>query len=177
MTYVRHVANLASGEFHTELVPPAELDHMLYAAQAVGDWADAVKRGLFYGTPLAEPKVSGNMPTSLEYDPELAELAHGIIGLFGEAAELMAHLREVLIGVKPLDRVNLIEEIGDTHWYLALLHKYLGITSRDAWETNIAKLRVRYPNKFTGMEAQHENRDLKAERQAMEESIAGRASR
>ena len=165
--YVRHVANLASGQFHTDLVPPAELDFMLLAARGVGAWADAIKRGLFYGTELARPLTGGNTPTSLQYNTELAELMHGVIGLFGEAAELMEQLHDALTGTKDLDPVHLIEEIGDVHWYLALIHKNRGITCNDAWETNIAKLRKRYPQKFTEADAQHENRDLAAERQAL----------
>src|SRR6185437_7609160 len=121
-TYIKHVSNLASDKYHTNLIPEYELDYMLRAAKAVTQWADLVKRGLFYGTEV--PLRGTSSPTSVRHDPKLAELVHGVIGLFSEAGELMGHLHDVLTGKCELDRVNLICEMADAHWYLARLHKF-----------------------------------------------------
>jgi hypothetical protein len=56
--------------------------------------------------------------------------------------------------------------MGDLYWYLAMMHRSLGTTPSEAWETNIAKLRRRYEGKFTANEAL--NRDLDAERKILE---------
>lgn len=169
-TYIGHVADLASNQFHTDLVPTAEFDWLLFAAKSATRWVDSVKKALFYGKPI-QLKTDGGTPTSLKYDPELTDLVHGILGLYSEAGELMEHLHDVLTGAKPLDRVNLIEELGDAHWYLALLHKVTGTTPSQTWDINIAKLRARYPDKFTEHDAEH--RDLGAERDVLEKSIDG----
>src|SRR5690349_20938698 len=95
-TYIRHVANLASNKYHADLIPAHELDWMLYAGKAAAHWADAVKRALFYGTQL--PLRTGPSPTSLQHNTQLADLVHGIVGLFSEAGELMEHLHDVLTG-------------------------------------------------------------------------------
>lgn len=165
-TYVGHVANLASGEYHADKVNPSELGAMLFAAKVAANWADGIKRSLFYGSDAKLKDLSAS--PHVKHDPELAELTHGIIGLFTEAGELVEHLLDVLAGVKPLDRVNLIEEMGDAHWYLALLHKFTGTTASEVWDINIAKLRKRYPNKFNEEAAQPENRDLAGERELLE---------
>lgn len=168
-TYVGHVADLASNQFHTELVPPADLDWMLFAAKGAGKWADAVKRALFYGAELQ--KTAAGAPTSLQHDPALAELIHGIIGLFTEAAELMEHLHDVLTGTAPLDHVNVVEEMGDVSWYLALLSKFTGVPLSQVRDINMAKLRKRFPEKFTEEQAALENRDLVAEREVLEATL------
>jgi hypothetical protein len=165
--YVGHVANLASNQYHAELVSPHELDRMLDAAAAATAWADAIKRSLFYGADNT-PKTK-YAPTSVQHDPALAELVHGIIGLFGEAGELMQHLHDVMSGTEPLDLVNIVEEMGDAHWYLALLHKHVGKLPSEVWDINIAKLRKRFPNKFTEEAAL--NRDLDGEREVLEQSV------
>lgn len=168
-TYIGHVANLASDKYHTNVVPEYELDYMLRAAKAVTQWADLVKRGLFYGTDV--PLRGSPSATSVKHDPKLADLVHGVVGLFTEAGELIEHLHDVLTGKKELDRVNLIEEMGDAHWYLALLHKFNGTTPSQTWDINIAKLRQRFPDKFTQEAAQHEARDLYAEREVLKQLI------
>lgn len=95
-----------------------------------------------------------------------ARLIHGAIGLCTEAGELQDAIKRRLIYNKPLDRVNIIEEIGDLLWYCALVLDSQGATFEEAMERNIAKLRVRFPDKFS-FEAANV-RDLAAERRALE---------
>ena len=163
--YLRDSARTASGEFHAEIVNPAEVDFMLQAVIAAGGWADRLKRALFYGKKLG-PSRWGT--TSVSLKPELADLVHAMFGCVTESAEIAEHVRAVLTGAKPLDGVNLKEEFGDTLWYVALGLRFLQTDFGETFATNIAKLRKRFPDKFTEQAAI--DRDLAGERAVLEQS-------
>lgn len=90
---------------------------------------------------------------------------HGVDGLVTEAAEMMDAMKKAKFYGKQLDRVNLMEEMGDCLWYMAILCDELGVTFEELWERNIAKLRVRYPDGFR--EIRSSERDLAAERKVL----------
>jgi NTP pyrophosphatase (non-canonical NTP hydrolase) len=163
--YLRESARTAAGAFHAEIVNPAEVDFMLQAVIAAGGWADRIKRALFYGKKLGDSRWSTG---SVSLKPELADLIHAMLGGITEAAEVAEHVRDVLTGAKPLDAVNLKEEFGDVLWYVALGLRFLQTTFGETFDTNIAKLRARFPDKFT--EAAAIDRDLAAERAVLEQS-------
>lgn len=87
-----------------------------------------------------------------------------------ESAELVDQLKKHVFYGKPLDVVNLAEEGGDLFWYMALLCDELetkyDIPAQEIFNKNIAKLKARYPEKFTGEQAI--NRDVEAERVILE---------
>lgn len=91
---------------------------------------------------------------------------HAAMGMVTEAAEVMDHLKKVTMYGKPIDRVNLEEEIGDTLWYMALLIDELSLDFDAILDKNIAKLKARYGEKFTEEAAL--NRNLKKERTILE---------
>lgn len=93
-------------------------------------------------------------------------IEHGVIGAVTEVGELMDAVKKAKIYGRPLDRVNLVEEIGDVMWYLAILADDLGVSFEDIWEKNINKLRQRYPEKYT--DEQSQRRDVSAERAVLE---------
>ncbi len=93
-------------------------------------------------------------------------LLHAGIGLSTEAGEFLDALKKHIFYGKELDRVNLKEEMGDLFWYLAIACDELGVEFEPLMETNIAKLKARYGEKFTEQRA--ENRDLEAERTILE---------
>lgn len=95
-----------------------------------------------------------------------ARLLHGSIGLCTEVGELQDALKKHLIYGKPLDLVNVGEELGDILWYLALVADAAGTTLEAAMERNIAKLKARYPDGFSQHAAL--NRDLETERSVLE---------
>lgn len=100
-------------------------------------------------------------------DHRLSRVMHAMMGMVTELGELMDPVKKHLIYGKPLDLPNLGEEIGDGNWYSSgVLCDALEMRLEDIWERNIAKLRVRFPDKFT--EEQALNRDLDAERKALE---------
>ena len=96
----------------------------------------------------------------------MARLLHGMIGLCTETGELQDAIKKNLIYGKHLDVTNIVEEVGDVTWYLAIILSACGSSFEEAFAKNIAKLKARFPDKFT--EELALNRDLDAERAALE---------
>lgn len=96
----------------------------------------------------------------------LNDLAHGAMGVCTEGGELLDVVKRHEFYGKPVDWVNIREEMGDVLWYLALLARASGTTLNEVAAANIRKLEARYPDKFTTEAALH--RDLTAERAALE---------
>ena len=98
--------------------------------------------------------------------PPNTRLAHGIIGKFGEAGELVQAWLESIISKKPVDLVNLGEELGDSGWYDAIIASAANINVPAAYWKVIDKLKARYPGKFTTEKAF--DRNLEAERKILD---------
>lgn len=97
---------------------------------------------------------------------DLARLLHGLLGMCTETGEAQDMVKKHLIYKKPFDATNILEECGDTLWYIALALDACGFTMEQAMDRNIAKLLKRFPEKFTEEAAL--NRNLEAERHALE---------
>jgi NTP pyrophosphatase (non-canonical NTP hydrolase) len=69
---------------------------------------------------------------------------HMAVGICGEAGELIDAVKKAVIYRKPLDRPNVIEELGDLEFYMEGLRQSLGITREETIAANISKLSVRY---------------------------------
>jgi NTP pyrophosphatase (non-canonical NTP hydrolase) len=69
---------------------------------------------------------------------------HMAVGIAGESGELLDAIKKVVIYNKPLDRENVVEELGDLEFYMEGLRQGLGITREEVLERNIAKLQKRY---------------------------------
>jgi len=107
-----------------------------------------------------------NALTRICQDPRKLRLLHGAMGLCTESGEFLDALKKHFFYGKPLDLVNLREECGDLFWYLAIIADTLGEANfTNMLQTNIAKLRERYPEKFTDEKAV--NRNLAAEYQVL----------
>lgn len=76
--------------------------------------------------------------------PEAAHLLHMAVGISGESGELLDAVKKAAIYCKPIDRENVIEELGDLEFYMQGLRSGLGITREETLEANIAKLSKRY---------------------------------
>lgn len=94
------------------------------------------------------------------------DLLHASMGLVTEAGEFQDMLKKHVFYGKPLDKVNLKEEIGDLLWYCAIALEALDTDFQAVMQTNIDKLKARYPEKFT--EEKAENRNLAKERKILE---------
>lgn len=79
-------------------------------------------------------------------------LNHCQIGLHTEAGEFATVVKRHIFYGKPLTEemlANAKEELGDAMWYLAIGAEALGTTLEQLAIDNIAKLRARFPDKFS----------------------------
>jgi NTP pyrophosphatase (non-canonical NTP hydrolase) len=97
---------------------------------------------------------------------EFKNQLHMAIGASTETGELLDAYKKSLAYNKPLDIVNISEEIGDIFWYLINLCTMLNLNAEDILEKNINKLETRYPDKFDSDHAI--NRNLDKEREILE---------
>ena len=77
------------------------------------------------------------------------ELLNGVLGLTGEAGEVADIVKKHIFHGHELDRKELIKELGDVCWYLALLCHALDVPLDVVMISNIEKLRNRYPEGFS----------------------------
>lgn len=73
-----------------------------------------------------------------------AHLLHMAVGISGEAGELLDAVKKAAIYNKPIDRENVIEELGDLEFYMEGLRQGLNIAREETIEGNINKLGKRY---------------------------------
>ena len=71
-------------------------------------------------------------------------LNHAVMGVAGEAGELVDAIKKHTIYGKPLDRTNVIEELGDLRFYIQAMQNVLGISESDVLQANADKLSKRY---------------------------------
>ena len=106
--------------------------------------------------------------TCAKIDGAIMDDLHMVLGMQTEAAEIADVYKKTIAYKKPLDFVNIKEEVGDLMWYVANLCNMNGWDLREILDTNIAKLEARYPEKFT--EEQAINRNLEWEREILEQT-------
>lgn len=97
------------------------------------------------------------------YGTPAVRLIHSVLGMMGELGELAGALERWLWYGQNFDQTNFKEELGDTFWYVALAHNALDLDMLETMRANIAKLKCRYEEKFTELEALEKNRNRKAE--------------
>ena len=173
--------------YPVELALPVMLEFI-----SAGEDLDRLKKALFYGKNLEEtigrhealaefssykapkPVKDGVIDATWtsEVDPLLI---HAILGIATEAVELVQSLYSSLVCHKPIDFVNLGEELGDL---LCYMHIFWAVGIWGCWWTkegidlnpilrkNLLKLYLRYGDKFS--EAAAINRNLEAEREVLE---------
>ncbi len=61
---------------------------------------------------------------------------------------MLGHVRKHALHGRQLDRAELVEELGDALWCLAIAAAALGAPLSEVAEGNLAKLRRRYPDGF-----------------------------
>lgn len=180
INYVDLALTTLSDQFHGEMVSKAHFIKTVNDAIDALTQLDKVKKTLFYGrdnniapdtgqrdcSGFLSDLVASNTAIEGGFTPaDAANYIHGIIGLATEAGELLENMKDALNG-HAIDRVNVKEEVGDGKWYMAILAQVGQFGWGDDEQVNIAKLRARFPDKFT--EADAINRDLDAERAILE---------
>lgn len=85
-------------------------------------------------------------------NPELSRkdvLINGVMGLCGESGEAIDIVKKWLAQGHELDRQKLAKELGDIAWYLAETAYALDIPLEEILQSNIEKLKTRYPEGFS----------------------------
>lgn len=113
-----------------------------------------------------EPDPAAYSAAHRRIDHRTIRLLHAAMGLCTEAGEFIDQLKKHIFYGKPLDRVNLIEELGDSSWYERVAVDALEVTYMDMLKRNVSKLQARFPEKFT--ETHAKERDLVKERIILE---------
>lgn len=178
-------------------VSPVALHALVTMSIMTANIMDAMKKTIFYGKELDGPSFASNLleieDTSnflrqLSYQGRITggdmntegtqfenvmgvnkRLLHASIGILTESGEMLEALRKQMDGGE-LDLINFGEELGDVDWYKAIAHDETGTDEVELRMKNIAKLRLRFPGKFTSEDAL--NRDLDAEREVLESTFA-----
>lgn len=78
----------------------------------------------------------------------IAQLINGVLGLTGEAGEVSDLVKKGIFHEKGIDLEHFKKELGDCTWYLAMICDACGFTLDDVMQTNIDKLKARYPKGF-----------------------------
>lgn len=130
-----------------------------YIQNALRTFAMTESGGISFAS--AEPDKTSEF---LMFDANLQHVAEGLVT---ESAELLDALKKYKFYRKPLDVVNLKEEMGDLLYYLAIGCHVLNTTFEQLMAQNISKLKARYPEGFS--EEHANNRDLETERKILEE--------
>jgi NTP pyrophosphatase (non-canonical NTP hydrolase) len=171
-------------------IPTVTLNKQAYkdlvsAFIAIGTVLDQVKKNTFYKKPYNVVEIKSllgrastcienvNIDVASEVWPndtgkELetrvnTRLFHSVIGIATEAVEL---LEAIKLDSPDVDTTNLREEFGDLMWYIAIGVDETGGNFDAVLDKVIAKLKARYPNKFTSEDAI--NRNLEIERLILE---------
>jgi NTP pyrophosphatase (non-canonical NTP hydrolase) len=76
--------------------------------------------------------------------PSQADLIHCVLGISGEAGELLDAVKKHAIYGKELDFDNLVEELGDLEFYMQRLRSNIGVTREEVISKNMQKLSKRY---------------------------------
>ena len=82
-----------------------------------------------------------------------ADLIHCALGIAGEAGEFVDAVKKHAIYGQPLDRENLIEELGDLRFYMTAMQNKFGISDDDVLSANVEKLLKRYKKSYSDAEA------------------------
>jgi len=90
-------------------------------------------------------------------NPELSKkdvLINSVMGLCGESGEAIDIVKKWLAQGHELDKEHLAKELGDIAWYLAEAATALDIPLAEIFQSNIDKLKKRYPEGFETTKSQ-----------------------
>ena len=154
-TYLTESERTASNEpMRTDLVSDFEFYYSATAAVLKIKELDAMKKALFYGKKPDESIIPQDID---DYFNSYASqnVVHAILGIVTEAGELL----ELLLDKNKYSNSKLKDECGDGLWYNAMLIRDLKETFESVGESNLTKLKVRYPDKFDKALAVQRNED------------------
>lgn len=85
----------------------------------------------------------------LPFTFDTGDLLNGALGLSGEAGEVADMIKKHIFHGHALNTDELVKELGDVLWYVALIAETIGKSLDTIAEVNIEKLKNRYPEGFT----------------------------
>lgn len=80
-----------------------------------------------------------------KHDTTDMEHMHAALGVAGEAGELADAIKKHVVYGKPLERENVVEELGDLRFYMQQIMNMHGISEEEVLQGNANKLSKRYP--------------------------------
>lgn len=92
-------------------------------------------------------------------------------GLIADAGEVAGCIQKWIEYGRDLDKVNLMEELGDCLWRIAQMCDAMNWSLEDVMQANIIKLQARYPLKYSDHQAN--NRDIPREVEALQQTGQG----
>lgn len=177
LNYIEEAQRTNTGGFYGDSVSQKQMLEGVGRCVNLLSLLDDTKKQVFYGRGLTDGEghrtywpIGGNLEELVE-DRKQIEFVHGVVGIATESGELLELLQNFLNPAisQEIDIANLKEELGDLFWYIALLANAFGFTFEEIQQTNIEKLRQRFPEKFT--EELAINRNLEAERKILEKGV------
>ena len=81
-------------------------------------------------------------------------LCHCVFGLASEAGEVAGLIQKIYQG-HDFDDEHMKKELGDCMWMIAEICTALDFSLDDVMQTNIEKLKARYPNGFSAEQSLH----------------------
>lgn len=95
------------------------------------------------------------LSTALRSGDEFKDLMHWALGISGESGEISEKLKKIIRDKNSIlsddDKTELLKEVGDVLWYLAVLVDQLGYDFDKVATDNVTKLRSRQQRgKLTG---------------------------
>lgn len=100
----------------------------------------------------------------------MEQLEHSMFGIVTEAGELLDTMKKHKYYKRKLDISNVIEEIGDVLYYVAVACNALNIEFEDCFKLVTDKLKLRYGDKFNSSLAA--DRNLVAEKQLIDDFMS-----
>lgn len=161
--YLKESERTLSGSFYGDKIPYHSTVQALEKFTIIAGVLDQIKKGIFYGKNIDK---DGITPYNCESFKDNKDLFHAVIGIATEAGELVEAFLRSINSASGIDKVNLAEEVGDSFWYAAIIAREAGLTFEEIQHTNIAKLKARFPEKFSELHAIHS--DLATEREILE---------
>ncbi len=128
--------------------------------ELISDYIEDYKRNIMNETIITDhsnlvaERVKNPEEIQESLSPLKVDLIHAVLGISGEAGELLDAIKKHSIYNKDLDIENVIEELGDLEFYMEQLRQALQITREETLSANYSKLRKRYPVGYSDKHAQ-----------------------
>lgn len=195
MNYKEYITNVKKTESvlpQETLIDTGTLMQVMRLGIFAGQVVDMYKAQMFYNRPINKEKLKESLDSlslatsrmhGLSIDSRNASvvsrdpwkpseathvslrLLHSVFGLNSESAEIMENLLKAMQDKTEPDKVNLTGEYSDMSWFMGIGMDDMGTDAETVWDQNIAKLRVRFGEKFS-LEAAN-NRNVDAENEAI----------